>query len=112
MKRLTLVSALILAAALPVLAQNGPPYRFDNFDFADGVRVQLPAAPARRSRKDARGRKLVVSSNLSYSHSNEDIDRLLAVYDEVMPFVAKAVRDGAVRQYLHCEPLVPLFRVR
>ncbi len=50
--------------------------------------------------------------NLSYSHTNEDIDRLLAVYDEVLPFIAKAVREGAVRQYLRCEPLIPLFRVR
>jgi soluble lytic murein transglycosylase-like protein len=79
MKRFTLVSALILAAALPVLAQNGSPYRFDNFDFANGVRVQLPAAPARRSRKDARGRKLVVSSNLSYSHSNTPLNQLTSM---------------------------------
>jgi glutamate-1-semialdehyde 2,1-aminomutase len=50
--------------------------------------------------------------NLSYAHSNEDIDRLLAVYDEVLPFIATAVRNGAVRQYLRCEPLVPLFSVR
>ena len=50
--------------------------------------------------------------NISYAHSTEDIDRLLAVYDEVLPFIAAAVRDGAVRQYLRCEPLVPLFRVR
>lgn len=50
--------------------------------------------------------------NLSYAHSNEDIDRLLQVYDEVLPFIASAVRNGAVRQYLRCEPLVPLFRLR
>ena len=50
--------------------------------------------------------------NISYAHSDEDIDRLLAVYDEVIPFVANAVKNGAVRQYLRCEPLVPLFKVR
>lgn len=50
--------------------------------------------------------------NLSYAHSNDDIDRLLQVYDEVLPFIASAVRNGAVRQYLRCEPLVPLFRLR
>ncbi len=49
---------------------------------------------------------------MSYSHSEEDVDQLLAVYDEVLPFVVMAVRDGAVRQYLRCEPLVPLFRLR
>ncbi len=50
--------------------------------------------------------------NISYAHSDADIDRLLAVYDEVMPFAANAVKNGAVKQYLRCEPLVPLFKVR
>jgi glutamate-1-semialdehyde 2,1-aminomutase len=50
--------------------------------------------------------------NISYAHSNEDIDQLLAVYDEVLPFVVNAVRNGAVRQFLRCDPLVPLFKVR
>jgi glutamate-1-semialdehyde 2,1-aminomutase len=49
---------------------------------------------------------------MSYAHTNEDVDRLLEVYDEVLPFVVTAVRNGAVRQYLRCDPLVPLFRLR
>jgi glutamate-1-semialdehyde 2,1-aminomutase len=59
-----------------------------------------------------RGILTLGAHNLSYAHSNADIDRLLEVYDEVLPFIAAAVRNGAVRQYLRCEPLVPLFRVR
>jgi glutamate-1-semialdehyde 2,1-aminomutase len=59
-----------------------------------------------------RGILTLGAHNLTYAHSNEDIDRLLQVYDEVLPFIASAVRNGAVRQYLRCEPLVPLFRVR
>jgi glutamate-1-semialdehyde 2,1-aminomutase len=59
-----------------------------------------------------RGILTLGTHNMSYAHSNEDVDRLLAVYDEVFPFLAKAVANGAVRQYLRCEPLVPLFRVR
>ena len=50
--------------------------------------------------------------NLSYAHTDQDIDRLLEVYGEVLPFVADAVRNGAVRQYLRCQPLEPLFRLR
>jgi glutamate-1-semialdehyde 2,1-aminomutase len=59
-----------------------------------------------------RGILTLGAHNMSYAHSNEDVDRLLQVYDEVFPFLAKAVANGAVRQYLRCEPLVPLFRVR
>jgi glutamate-1-semialdehyde 2,1-aminomutase len=59
-----------------------------------------------------RGILTLGTHNISYAHSNEDIDRLLQVYDEVLPFLAEAVGKGAVRQYLRCEPLVPLFRVR
>jgi glutamate-1-semialdehyde 2,1-aminomutase len=59
-----------------------------------------------------RGILTLGTHNISYAHSPEDIDRLLQVYDEVLPFLAKAVANGAVRQYLRCEPLVPLFRVR
>jgi glutamate-1-semialdehyde 2,1-aminomutase len=59
-----------------------------------------------------RGILTLGAHNMSYAHTNEDVDRLLQVYDEVFPFLAKAVANGAVRQYLKCEPLVPLFRVR
>jgi glutamate-1-semialdehyde 2,1-aminomutase len=59
-----------------------------------------------------RGILTLGAHNMSYAHSNEDVDRLLRVYDEVFAFLARAVADGAVRQYLRCEPLVPLFRVR
>jgi hypothetical protein len=79
MKRFTFVCALILAAALPVLAQNGPAYRFDNFDLQNGVRVHLPLAPIRGSRKDGRARKVVVSRNLSYAHSNANLNQLTSL---------------------------------
>jgi glutamate-1-semialdehyde 2,1-aminomutase len=59
-----------------------------------------------------RGILTLGAHNMSYAHTNEDVDHLLQVYDEVFAFLAKAVANGAVRQYLRCEPLVPLFRVR
>lgn len=50
--------------------------------------------------------------NLSLAHDDGHIDRLLTVYDEVFPLLARAARDGDVRDHLRCEPLQPLFKVR
>lgn len=59
-----------------------------------------------------RGILTIGSHVLSYAHSDADIDRLLAVYDEVFPILSSAVAAGDVRARLRCEPLKPLFRVR
>ena len=50
--------------------------------------------------------------NISYSHSEADVDALLAAYDEIFPILRHAVDNRAIRQYLKCAPLEPLFRVR
>jgi glutamate-1-semialdehyde 2,1-aminomutase len=50
--------------------------------------------------------------NMSYAHSEADVARLLEVYDEIFPMIRDAVRNRAMRQYLECEPLQPLFKVR
>jgi glutamate-1-semialdehyde 2,1-aminomutase len=50
--------------------------------------------------------------NISYAHSEADVAKLLSVYDEVFAVLRDAVRNGNMRQYLKCEPLRPLFKVR
>jgi glutamate-1-semialdehyde 2,1-aminomutase len=60
----------------------------------------------------ARGILSVGTHNLMHAHSDADIDRLLDVYEEVFPLLARAVRDRRISQYLRCRPLAPLFRVR
>ena len=50
--------------------------------------------------------------NISYAHSEADVDRLLAVYDEVFPLLRAGAIDGRISQLLRCNPLEPLFRVR
>lgn len=50
--------------------------------------------------------------NLSYAHSEADVDALVAAYEAIFPILRRAVDHRAVRQYLKCEPLEPLFRVR
>jgi glutamate-1-semialdehyde 2,1-aminomutase len=49
--------------------------------------------------------------NLSYAHSEADLDRLAAVYDEVFGVLAGALQTG-IRPLLECEVLQPLFKVR
>jgi glutamate-1-semialdehyde 2,1-aminomutase len=61
----------------------------------------------------ARGILTIGTHNMSFAHRDADIDRLLAVYDEVFPLLRDALRtDGGVIEQLRCEPLQPLFRVR
>lgn len=59
-----------------------------------------------------RGIISVGTHNISYAHTDADVDKLLAAYDEIFPLLKTAVEERAIRQYLRCEPLVPLFRVR
>jgi glutamate-1-semialdehyde 2,1-aminomutase len=60
----------------------------------------------------ARGILTFGTHNLSYAHHEADIDRLLAVYDEVLPLIGKAVESQQLELYLRCQPLEPLFKVR
>ncbi|MBN9004590.1 MAG: aminotransferase class III-fold pyridoxal phosphate-dependent enzyme [Rhizobiales bacterium] len=59
-----------------------------------------------------RGILSVGSHVINYSHTEADIDRLLQVYDEVFPILRDAIKQKSIRQWLKCEPLQPLFKVR
>ena len=50
--------------------------------------------------------------NLSYAHSDKDIDDLLAAYEEVLTLIGESVAKADLHDKLHCTPLVPLFKVR
>lgn len=60
----------------------------------------------------ARGILSLGTHNLSFAHSDADIARLLAVYDEVLPILGAAAHDRQIGELLHCKPLEPLFKVR
>lgn len=59
-----------------------------------------------------RGVYTLGTHNMSYAHSDADVDRLLAVYDEVFALIARGIREQKLGDYLECEPLAPLFKVR
>ena len=49
---------------------------------------------------------------MSYAHSEDDVDSLLAVYDEVLPLVGEALIAGDLQKRLRGKMLEPLFKVR
>jgi glutamate-1-semialdehyde aminotransferase len=48
--------------------------------------------------------------NVSYAHSEADVDRTLAAYREVLSIVKRAVEEKNVRGMLRGEPVEPVFR--
>jgi glutamate-1-semialdehyde 2,1-aminomutase len=48
--------------------------------------------------------------NMSYSHSDKDIEYTLKAYCEVLPLLKKAVDENNVKGYLKGEPVEPVFR--
>lgn len=60
----------------------------------------------------ARGILTIGSHNMSYSHSDADLDRLMSAYGEVIPLLTEAIRGRKLEAQLRCEPLQPLFKVR
>lgn len=48
--------------------------------------------------------------NMSYSHSNEDVDYTLKTYREVLPILKDAVSNIKVKECLKGEPVEPVFR--
>lgn len=59
----------------------------------------------------ARGILTLGTHNMSYAHSDEDVQRLLDAYDEVLEILKTAV-GGKLEQLLVCKPLEPLFKIR
>ena len=60
----------------------------------------------------ARGILTLGTHNMSYAHSDQDIARLLQVYNEVLPIIKDATENKRVEEYLKCKPLEPLFKIR
>lgn len=60
----------------------------------------------------ARGILTLGTHNMSYAHSDEDISKLLKVYDEVFGVIKDVVEKKSLDKRLQTKPLVPLFKIR
>ena len=65
MRKLSILLATLLVSAIAAVAQN--PYQVDNFDFANGVRVQRPPVEQAKKSQSAEVRKLTSSQNFKYT---------------------------------------------
>ncbi len=59
-----------------------------------------------------RGILTLGSHNLSFSHTNKDIDKLIAVYTEVLPLIKQHIDNQTLSENTQGEILKPLFKVR
>lgn len=60
----------------------------------------------------ARGILTIGTHNMSFSHTDEDLDQLFNAYNEVIPMLVDGVRHNKLKSMLRCQPLQPLFKVR
>ena len=49
---------------------------------------------------------------LTYSHTDQDIDKMIDVYKSFLCSLKEGLEDRSLLQMLRCEPLTPLFKVR
>ena len=59
-----------------------------------------------------RGILCLGSHNMSYAHSEHDVQLLINAYSEALPLIGNALDHGLVKKILRCAPLTPLFKVR
>ncbi|QLE59139.1 aminotransferase class III-fold pyridoxal phosphate-dependent enzyme [Nostoc sp. TCL26-01] len=60
----------------------------------------------------ARGILTLGTHNMSYSHSDIDIEELLSVYRQVFLMLKDVILGHNLEEYLKCQPLEPLFKIR
>ncbi|MBI5258797.1 MAG: aminotransferase class III-fold pyridoxal phosphate-dependent enzyme [Burkholderiales bacterium] len=119
--RLTQLGQTIQAGLKQVVAEHKlddvfsvsghPTWTFLNIKDARGATV-FDIKTLLMQEQHQRGILCLGAHNLSYAHSDADIQQLLGMYREVLPMIGQALDTGTLRQQLRCEPLVPLFKVR
>jgi glutamate-1-semialdehyde 2,1-aminomutase len=59
-----------------------------------------------------RGVLIIGTHNMSYAHSDTDLQTTLHVYREVLTIMKEAIENQTLEQMLRTEPIQPLFKVR
>jgi soluble lytic murein transglycosylase-like protein len=88
MRKLSFTFILTIFCAVPVLAQTGA-YTFDNFDFASGVRIEVPQVSIVKP-KPRRGRRNSSTSSMS----EMTVQPTLATYSSGVAMTASRSLDG------------------
>lgn len=59
-----------------------------------------------------RGILTLGTHNMSYSHTKEDINQLIKVYEEVFLILKVAIQQEKLYEFLETKPIEPLFKIR
>jgi len=78
MKTVSLVVVILIASASTAFAQGGATYTIDNFDFANGVRVETPRLPVNSKRASRRARLTAASNEQKTSLIESNIRERMA----------------------------------
>ena len=107
------VSRLIADLGLgEVLSITGhPSWSFLQFRDAGGVSKQLSKTLFLQE-NFKRGIYALGTHNMSYAHSESDVDALLDCYREVFQLLKDGIARGTLDDLLQCAPLVPIFAPR
>lgn len=60
----------------------------------------------------SRGVLTIGTHNMSYAHSDDDINKLLDVYNDVFGIIKEVIVEKNLSEWLCTEPLMPLFKLR
>jgi glutamate-1-semialdehyde aminotransferase len=60
----------------------------------------------------AQGVLMAASNNISYAHTDEDIDMVSSAYDAAFTHIAKELANGTLERNLGIPPIMPVFSVR
>jgi hypothetical protein len=75
MKKFALLVGLLVISALSIFGQTASGYRVDNFDFANGIRIETPTAQIPSLN---RSRRLTTLTSAGYSASPESIKAIIS----------------------------------
>lgn len=59
-----------------------------------------------------RGILTVGTFNISFAHTDADVDALAKAWDETMDIISRGIKAGNLESLLECDVLIPLFKVR
>jgi len=59
-----------------------------------------------------RGVLILGSHNISFSHTKKDIDKLIEIYQEVLPLIKQHIKEDTLMENIKGDILQPLFKVR
>ena len=53
-----------------------------------------------------------VTNNLSFSHSDRDIEKTIEVYGNAFEVLKNAIKESSTEKYMLGKPIEPIFKVR